>query len=76
MKRRFSGMHMRGPIPHPHVHSFLHRTHRHTITDSWVTKHTVLVSLLITGLIASLVAVYLIMFNTYQLTGVWQLFGE
>ena len=75
MKRHFSDMHMAGTVSHPHLHSFLHRTHEHPITNSWTANHAALLSLAITCLVGGLIAAYLIMFNTYQMTGVWPLFG-
>ena len=76
MKRHLSDMHMAGSVSHPHLHSFLHRTHEGPITNSRITNHFTLVSLAITCLFGCLIAGYLIMFNTYQMTGVWPLFGR
>ncbi len=74
MKHHVSTMRTEGPDAHPHLHSFMQRIHGHTMEHHWVEKHITLLSLVITGLIAALVAAFLMMFHAYQTTGAWQLF--
>ncbi len=76
MKFHMSNMRTAGPAAHPHLHSFFHRTHERTIVKSWTANHLTLTSLAITCLIACMVAGFLILFQSYQMTGIWPLFGR
>jgi hypothetical protein len=71
MKHHLLDMHIAGPVSH--THSFFHR---HSVAERWTAKHTVLASWALTCLFFGLIAGFLIMFETYQLTGIWPLFGR
>lgn len=75
MKLHMPKLRTAGAVPHPHGHSFFHRTHEHTGSNSWSANHLTLASWIITSLIGCAVIGWLIMFTIYQTTGTWPWFG-